>query len=200
MDYRINPRTKKGWIELITGCMFAGKTEEFIKRISIHKRAQQNVIVFKPLIDNRYSENDVQSHSGLKVEAISISKSDEIKKIIQEKCKEQEIDVVGIDEVQFIDTGIQQIAEDLASKGIIVIVNGLDKDFKSDPFQNVDYFLVQAEYVDKLSSICRVCGGNANKTQRIVDGKPSKANEPIVLVSGNDHYEARCRHCYIKPK
>jgi thymidine kinase len=193
-----NLKNKKGWIELITGCMFAGKTEEFIRRIRNFTYARFNVVVFKPSIDVRYSETQILSHAGATIDAITVSSSQEVADIVR-NTKEQ-IDVVGIDEVQFIDTGIVKVLNDFADRGIIVVANGLDKDFKSDPFQNVDQLLVQAEYVKKLASICRVCGGNANRTQRIVNGKPATKDEPIILVSGNDHYEARCRHCYIKPE
>jgi thymidine kinase len=155
--------------------MFAGKTEEFIRRIRNFTYARFNVVVFKPSIDVRYSETQILSHAGATIDAITVSSSQE-------------------------DTGIVKVLNDFADRGIIVVANGLDKDFKSDPFQNVDQLLVQAEYVKKLASICRVCGGNANRTQRIVNGKPATKDEPIILVSGNDHYEARCRHCYIKPE
>jgi thymidine kinase len=193
-----NLKNKKGWIELITGCMFAGKTEEFIRRIRTFTYAQFNVLVFKPEIDNRYSDEKIVSHAGASIDAITISTSKEIDDKV--KSIKEKVDVVAIDEVQFIDEGIVKVACDMADRGIIVVVNGLDTDFKADPFQNVDKFLVQAEYVKKLSAICRVCGGNANRTQRIVNGQPARKDEPIILVSGNDHYEARCRHCYIKPE
>jgi len=193
-----NLKNKKGWVELITGCMFAGKTDEFIRRINTFTYAGFNVFVFKPAIDKRYSEAEIVSHAGAKLKAIAVSSSNEIEKIVVDT--KEKIDVIGIDEVQFIDTNIVNLIEEFANRGIIVVVNGLDKDFKSDPFQNVDKILVQAEYVKKLSAICHECGGNANRTQRIVNGKPARKDEPIILVSGNDHYEARCRHCYIKPE
>ncbi|AHB36806.1 thymidine kinase [Spiroplasma apis] len=200
MDYRINLKSKRGWIELITGCMFAGKTEEFIRRLRRYQYAQQNVLVFKPDIDNRYSKEDVFSHSGLSIESIKVTNSEELEKIFLEESAKKNVDIVGVDEIQFLDTNIVEVLSRLADKGIIVIANGLDKDFKNNPFQNVDRLLVQAEYVDKLTSICHSCGGNANRTQRIINGEPAKANEPIVLISAQEKYEARCRHCYIEPK
>ena len=200
MDYRINLKSKRGWIELITGCMFAGKTEEFIRRLRRYQYAQQNVLVFKPDIDNRYSKEDVFSHSGLSIESIKVTSSEELEKIFLEESAKKNVDIVGVDEIQFLDTNIVKVLSRLADKGIIVIANGLDKDFKNNPFQNVDRLLVQAEYVDKLTSICHSCGGNANRTQRIINGEPAKANEPIVLISAQEKYEARCRHCYIAPK
>ncbi|AUM63022.1 thymidine kinase [Spiroplasma monobiae] len=200
MSYRINPKSKKGWIELITGCMFAGKTEEFIRRLKRYKYAKQNVIVFKPAIDDRYSKKDIFSHSGMSIESIPVKNSKQLFDIFNEENAKEKIDIIGIDEVQFLDTDVVDIISNIAAEGVIVIVNGLDKDFKNNPFQNVDRLLVEAEYVDKLTSICHSCGGNANRTQRIINGEPAKANEPIIVISANEKYEARCRHCYIKPE
>jgi len=191
---------KKGWIELITGCMFAGKTEEFIKRLRRHYFGKRNIITFKPIIDNRYSENQIASHSGLMFPSFPINDSQEIKKIFLTENKKQKIDVVGIDEIQFLDENVVELVEWLADQEVIVIVAGLDKDFRSKPFKNVDRLWYLAEYVDKLHAVCHVCGANANRTQRIVDGKPAKASDPLILVSGNEQYEARCRFDYIQPK
>ncbi|QEH62373.1 thymidine kinase [Spiroplasma chinense] len=196
MSYRINPKSKRGWIELITGCMFAGKTEEFIRRLQRYKYAKQDVLVFKPKIDDRYSKNDVQSHSGMSIKSIPVASSEELREYV---FAQEHVDIIGVDEVQFMDTGIVDILSEIADQGIIVIANGLDKDYRNNPFRNVDKLLVQAEYVDKLTSICHSCGGNANRTQRIVDGVPAKLNEPLVVISANEKYEARCRHCYIEP-
>ncbi|AGR42515.1 thymidine kinase [Spiroplasma diminutum] len=200
MSYRMNPNSKRGWIELITGCMFAGKTEEFIRRLKRYKYAQQNVLVFKPLIDDRYSKQDIFSHSGMSIESLPVKDSTELYEIFKAEQVKKKIDIIGIDEVQFLDIKIVEVISKIADEGVIVIVNGLDKDFKNNPFQNVDKLLVEAEYVDKLTSICHKCGGNANRTQRIIDGKPAKADEPIIVISANEKYEARCRHCYIKPE
>ncbi|AXK50915.1 thymidine kinase [Spiroplasma alleghenense] len=195
-----NLQKKVGWIELITGCMFAGKTEEFIRRLRRHSYAKRNVIAFKPIMDDRYSVDKISSHSGTQLESYPVKNSLEIIKKINELDKTKKIDVIGIDEIQFFDEGVVNLVQEFADKGIIVIVNGLDKDFKCEPFKNVDQLLVQAEFVDKLLAICHSCGSNANRTQRIVNGKPAAANEPIILVSGEEQYEARCRHCYIRPK
>ncbi|WP_338972698.1 thymidine kinase [Spiroplasma endosymbiont of Panorpa germanica] len=195
-----NLQNKLGWIELITGCMFAGKTEEFIKRLRRHSYAKRNVVAFKPIIDDRYSIDKISSHSGSQFESYPVKDSLQMVEKIKELTKIKKIDVLGIDEIQFFDEGIVNLVQEYADKGIIVIVNGLDKDFKCEPFKNVDKLLVQAEYVDKLSAICHNCGSNASRTQRIVNGKPAAANEPVILVSGEEQYEARCRHCYIKPK
>jgi len=191
---------KKGWIELITGCMFAGKTEEFIKRLRRHYYGKRNVIAFKPTIDNRYSDDSIASHSGLMIPSFPVKTTKEIKEIFLKENKKQKVDVVGIDEVQFLDKNIVELIQWLADEEVIVIVTGLDKDFKSQAFKNVDRLLYLAEYVDKLHAVCYVCGANANKTQRIINGQPAKASDPIILVSGDDKYEARCRFDYIQPK
>ncbi|AHI54216.1 thymidine kinase [Spiroplasma sabaudiense Ar-1343] len=192
---------KTGWIELITGCMFAGKTEEFIRRLRRHSYAKRRVVAFKPSIDDRYSESKIFSHNGSQLQSYPVkSSADILAKIIEIEKDGEFIDVIGIDELQFLDLDIVDLTQKLADEGKIVIVNGLDKDFKCEPFQNVDRLLVQAEYVDKLSAICHNCGANASRTQRIVNGKPASASEPVILVSGKERYEARCRHCYIKPK
>ncbi|QGS52422.1 thymidine kinase [Spiroplasma tabanidicola] len=196
MSYRINPKSKTGWIELITGCMFAGKTEEFIRRIKRYEYARQKVLVFKPEMDKRYAEKSVVSHSGIKVPAYSVSNSEQLLEVIN---KDHDFDVLAIDEVQFFDTNIISILDDFANQGKIIIVSGLDKDYRNDPFQNVDKLLYIAEYVDKLYAICFECGGNASRTQRIVNGVAAKLDEPLVQISGYDKYEARCRHCYIAP-
>ncbi|WP_342268821.1 thymidine kinase [Spiroplasma endosymbiont of Aspidapion aeneum] len=189
-----------GWIELITGCMFAGKTEEFIKRIHRHKFAKNKTIVFKPLIDTRYSEKHIISHSGAKLECINVENSHKILDYYHKTVKKEPVKVVGIDEVQFLDEGIVDVIEMLANQGVIVIVNGLDKDFRSNPFKNVDKLLSSAEVVDKLLAVCFQCGADANRTQRIVNGVPAKSDEPTILISGNEKYEARCRKCYIRPE
>ncbi|ATZ18485.1 thymidine kinase [Williamsoniiplasma somnilux] len=194
-----NNEKKLGWIELITGCMFAGKTEEFIRRLRRHGYAKHNVIAFKPSIDSRYNINSISSHSGSMLPSFPIQSTEEIKIIFERENKKRKIDVVGIDEVQFLDEKIVDYINELADNGIIVIVTGLDKDFKSQPFQNVDRLLPMAEYVDKLTAICHSCGNLANRTQRIVDGIPAKWNDPLILVSAAESYEARCRNCYISP-
>lgn len=190
---------KLGWIELITGCMFAGKTEEFIRRLRRHDYAKHNVIAFKPSIDQRYSVNSIASHAGSMLPSFAIQNTAEIKTIFERENAKKPIDVVGIDEVQFLDTEIVDFIDELANRGIIVIVTGLDKNFKNEPFQNVDRLLTMAEFVEKLTAICHKCGNFANRTQRIVNGQPGKWNDPLILVSGEQSYEARCRVCYIIP-
>jgi len=191
---------RKGWIELITGCMFAGKTEEFIKRLRKHHFGKRKVVAFKPALDNRYSDHEVTSHSGQNFPSFPVKDAAEIQKIFEIENKKGKIDVVGIDEVQFLDENIIDVIEWLADHEVIVIVAGLDKDFKNEPFKNVEQLLYRAEYVDKQLARCAICGGIANRSQRLVDGQPAKASDPIILVSGAENYEARCRFHYVQPE
>lgn len=189
-----------GWIELITGCMFAGKTEEFIRRLRRHSYAKHNVLAFKPKIDIRYNDKEIASHNGSTFNSYPISSVSEMRAIFETENSKKLVDVVGIDEVQFLDEEVVDFIEELANQGLIVITTGLDRDFKAEPFQNVDRLLVLAEYVDKLTAICHKCGNLATKTQRLVKGKVARKTDPLILVDGNDSYEARCRNCYQQPK
>lgn len=182
---------REGWLEVISGCMFAGKTEELIRRINVLSYAKMNIIVFKPKIDNRYSDTEIVSHSGVKVPCLVIEKAQDILKKI-----ESDTDVIAIDEVQFFDQGIVRVCEYLADKGIRVIVAGLDKDFRGEPFGIMPELLSRAEFVTKLTAVCTKCGAPATRTQRLVNGKPASFNDPVVLVGAVEHYEPRCRHCH----
>ncbi len=190
-------RLKEGSIEIITGPMFAGKTEELLRRIKRLEYAKKNIILFKPVIDNRYAENEVVSHNKNKAQSINIQTAEEILKHVNKT-----IDVVCIDEVQFLDEAVVKVIEHLANNGITVIVSGLDTDFRGEPFSMMPTLLSLAERVYKLSAICLKCGQPATKTQRIIDGKPAKYFDPIVLIGAEENYEARCRSChrvYRKP-
>ena len=181
-----------GYIEVVIGPMYSGKSEELIRRIKRAKIAKQNIVVFKPSIDNRYSECDVVSHSGDSVNAIPISNPKEIYNFIDGKTQ-----VVGIDEVQFFDEEIVDIAVDLADKGIRVIAAGLDMDFKGEPFGPTPKLLAVSEFVDKIQAICSVCGQPATRSQRLINGEPAKYDDPIIQIGAVESYEARCRKCHI---
>lgn len=181
-----------GYIEAVIGPMYSGKSEELIRRLKRAKIAKQNVVVFKPKIDDRYSKEDVVSHSGNAINAIPISNSSEIYDYIDSKTQ-----VVGIDEVQFFDEDIVDVAIELADKGVRVIAAGLDMDFKGEPFGPTPKLLAVAEFVDKIQAICSVCGQPANRSQRLIDGKPAKYNDPIIQVGAVESYEARCRKCHV---
>lgn len=187
-------RVKDGWIEVICGSMFAGKTEELIRRINRIHYAKKDIIVFKPVIDNRYDQNKVVSHSQRKVDSIPVSSSSEILSHIKELPY-----AVAIDEAQFFDEGLIDIVERLANSGVRVIIAGLDMTFKGEPFGIMPELLCRAEYVTKLQAICQVCGAPATRTQRIIDGRPADYDDPIILVSASEKYEARCRHCHQVP-
>ena len=187
-------RVKDGWIEVICGSMFAGKTEELIRRINRIHYAKKEIIVFKPVIDNRYDQNKVVSHSQRKVDSIPVSSSSEILSHIKELPY-----AVAIDEAQFFDEGLIDIVERLANSGVRVIIAGLDMTFKGEPFGIMPELLCRAEYVTKLQAICQVCGAPATRTQRIIDGRPADYDDPIILVSASEKYEARCRHCHQVP-
>ena len=187
-------RCKDGWIEVICGSMFAGKTEELIRRINRIHYAKKSIIVFKPVIDNRYDSKAVVSHSKKKVDSIPVSSSSEILENIKELPY-----AVAIDEAQFFDAGLIDVVERLANSGVRVIVAGLDMTFKGEPFGIMPELLCRAEYVTKLQAICHVCGAPATRTQRIIDGRPADYDDPIILVSASEKYEARCRHCHQVP-
>ncbi|MGE4571281.1 MAG: thymidine kinase [Candidatus Izemoplasmatales bacterium] len=185
---------KEGWIEVITGPMFAGKTEELLRRIKRLEYAKQNIVVFKPTVDNRYSENQVISHDHNKTQSINISEAREILNYVN-----NETQVVAIDEIQFLDEEAVDICEYLADKGVRVIVSGLDRDFRGEPFSFMPKLLSLAEYVTKLTAICVKCQTPASRTQRIIEGKPAKYDDPIILIGAKDSYEARCRDCHEIP-
>lgn len=185
--------SKMGWIEVICGPMFAGKSEELIRRVKRLEYAKKNTLVFKPKMDNRYSEDEIVSHSKHHTKSINIEKAEDIYQHLNSK---DHIDAVVIDEVQFLDHKIIEVCDDLANRGIRVIVAGLDMDFKGQPFKNVPELMAKAEYITKLTAICVKCGAPATMTQRIVNGEPAKRSDPIVIVGASECYEPRCRHCH----
>lgn len=185
-----------GTIEIITGPMFAGKSEELIRRINRLKYAKKKFLVFKPSIDNRYSETEVVSHQKRKEKSISVSKAIQILDYIT-----PDLEAVCIDEVQFFDEDIIKIIDTLANRGIRVICAGLDCDFKGEPFMITAKLLAKAEFVTKLTAICAVCGREATMTQRLINGEPASEDSPVVMVGASESYEPRCRRCHeIKRK
>lgn len=184
----------EGYLEVISGCMFAGKTEELIRRINVLQYAKKNILVFKPKIDNRYNDDSVTSHQGASVKSINISNAIEIFDYVTD-----ETEVVAIDEVQFFDDKIVGICDYLANKGIRVMVAGLDTDFRGEPFGVMPRLITTAEFVTKLTAVCTNCGAPATRTFRVIEGKPADYNDPIILVGASESYEARCRHCHIVP-
>lgn len=182
---------REGWLEVICGCMFAGKTEELIRRINVLSYAKKNIIVFKPKIDNRYSEKEIVSHAGTKVPCIVMKESKDILKYVK-----PDTEVIAIDEVQFFDHDIVDVCEYLADKGLRVMVAGLDKDFRGEPFGVLPELLTRAEFVTKLTAVCAKCGAPATRTQRLVGGQPASFEDPVIMVGADERYEPRCRHCH----
>jgi thymidine kinase len=184
-----------GEIELICGGMFAGKTEELIRRVRRAQIARQKVQVFKPTLDDRYTVEQVSSHNGVHLEATVVNSAREILDQVT-----LDTTVVAIDEAQFFDWHIAEVCDELADRGVRVIVAGLDMDFRGEPFGPVPVLMAQAERVDKLQAICVVCGASASRTQRLVNGQPASYDDPVILVGTQETYEARCRHCHEVPR
>lgn len=182
---------RKGWIEVIAGPMFSGKSEELIRRVRRALIARQRVLVFKPRLDDRYHASHVVSHDGERVEAISVERAAEMEAHLAPLPQ-----VVAVDEVQFLDRGFLDLAERLAQAGVRVIAAGLDLDFRGEPFGIMPELLARAEFVEKLTAICPRCGAPATRTQRLVDGKPARYTDPVILVGAMERYEPRCRACH----
>jgi len=188
-------RHTHGSIEVVCGSMFSGKTDELIRRLVRATIAKQKVQVFKPAIDIRYAVEKVTSHTGSNFDAIPIQKATEILGKLDEDTT-----VVGIDEAQFFDPEIVSVAQELASRGIRVLAAGLDMDFRGEPFGPMPLLMSMAESVDKLHAICMVCGDDASRTQRLVNGNPARYDDPIVIVGASEMYEARCRAHHKVPR
>ena len=184
-----------GHIELVCGSMFSGKSEELIRRVRRAQIAKQKVMVFTNAIDIRYGNATIASHSGANLEARPIKKASDIWDHIDDT-----VDVVAIDEAQFFDWEIADVVAQLALKGVRVIIAGLDTDFRGEPFGPMPILMAQAEHVDKLNAICMVCGGDASRTQRLVNGDPAAYDDPLVVVGANEMYEARCRKHHQVPR
>jgi len=182
-----------GHIEVICGSMFCGKTEELIRRVRRAIIAKQKIKVFKPSIDDRYGIQSVTSHNGQTIEAIPVKEAHDILGLANGGTT-----VVAIDEAQFFDDGIVDVVQELADKyNIRVIIAGLDLDFRGEPFGSMPFLLSIAEDVTKLHAICVECGEPASRTQRLVNGKPARYDDPIILVGAQESYEARCRDHHI---
>jgi thymidine kinase len=180
-----------GWIEVICGSMFSGKTEELIRRARRAQIARQKLQVFKPALDDRYGVEKLASHNGVSLDAVSVQNSRQILDLVQ-----SDTEVAIIDEVQFFDRSITDICNVLADAGKRVIVAGLDTDFRGEPFGPVPLLMAEAEVVDKLQAICVVCGASATRTQRLIDGQPASYDDPVIMVGASEVYEARCRRCH----
>jgi thymidine kinase len=188
-------RHTHGSVEVICGSMFSGKTDELIRRLVRATIAKQKVQVFKPAIDVRYAVEKVTSHAGANYDAIPVEKAADIRSKL-----DADTTVVAIDEAQFMDAEVVNVARELANKGIRVLVAGLDQDFRGEPFGPMPALMSHAERVDKLHAICMVCGDEASRTQRLVNGKPARYDDPVVIVGASEMYEARCRRHHEVPR
>ena len=178
-------RPGTGWIEVVTGSMFSGKSEELIRRVRRAQIARQRVQIFKPQVDDRYASDHIVSHSEMKEPSLVVKCAQEILQRVDDRTE-----VVGIDEGQFFDAGLVAVANTLADRGVRVIVAGLDQDYMGRPFEPMPQILAVAEYVDKTLAICMQCGAPANRTQRLTNATDR------VVVGGSEEYEARCRRCF----
>ena len=184
------PPHRGGWLEVICGPMFSGKSEEMIRRLRRAEIAGQRVVIFKPRIDDRYGATDVVSHAGARMRAVPVSTTAEL------VTRAHGFEVVGVDEVQFFDESIVSAVLELANRGLRVVAAGLDQDFRRLPFGSLPALLTHAEFVDKLQAVCHRCGGPATTTQRLVDGRPAPYSGETVVVGAAEQYEARCRGCH----
>ncbi|HEX5972988.1 MAG TPA: thymidine kinase [Gemmatimonadaceae bacterium] len=190
------PAGEGGWIEVVCGVMFSGKSEELIRRVRRALIARKKVQVFKSHLDERYAGlYHVSSHDGRTVEAVPVDSPEQIAREVRPDTQ-----VVAIDEAQFLPPGIVELATALAASGRRVILAGTDTDFRGEPFGPMPQLLAVAELVDKLHAICVVCGNAASRNQRLIDGRPARYDSPTIMVGGNESYEARCRSCHAVPR
>jgi thymidine kinase len=188
--------TRPGWIEVISGVMFSGKSEELIRRVRRGVLARKKVQLFKSHLDDRYKGiYSVTTHDGIAAEAQPVNSAADI-------LRHTHIDssVIAIDEAQFLDEGIVEVATLLANRGVRVILAGTDTDFRGEPFGSMANLMAVAEVVDKLHAICVVCGDPACRNQRLINGRPALYGSPTIMVGGSESYEARCRHCHRVPR
>ena len=188
-------QTQQGRIEVICGSMFSGKSEELIRRVRRAQIARQTVQIFKPSLDDRYGADSVNSHDGAAVHAIAIRGPSEITNHLQPNTT-----VVAIDEAQFFDVNLVEVCRHLANdRHLRLIVAGLDLDFRGEPFGPIPHLMARSEQVDKLHAICVVCGRDASRSQRLLNGKPANYDDDIILLGAQESYEARCRQCHEVP-
>jgi thymidine kinase len=181
-----------GSLDVICGPMFSGKSEELLRRVRRAEIAQLAPLLVKPSLDDRYGEADVVSHAGSRLRCVSIGSSGDIEGHPDLAAAL----VVAIDEVQFLDDGVVEVALGLVRRGIRVLAAGLDRDFRGEPFGPMPQLLAHADDADKLHAICQICAGPATMTQRLVDGRPARRDDPVILVGASESYEARCRGCH----
>jgi thymidine kinase len=186
---RISPE-RGGWLEVVCGPMFSGKSEELIRRLRRAEIAGLKALVVKPRIDDRYDVAHVVSHAGAKMRAVCADSAGDILRLAEG------YDAVGVDEAQFFDEGIVEVIQTLVARGTRVVAAGLDQDFRGEPFGSMPTLLCLAEFVDKIHAVCHRCGGAGTRTQRLIDGRPAPFSGETIVVGALDSYEARCTTCY----
>jgi thymidine kinase len=191
---RVYGKPSGGWIEVVCGSMFSGKTEELIRRVRRACIARQKVQVFKHSLDARYAERELASHNGVQWRAVPVESTAQLRAQV-----EPDTTVLAIDEGQFFDEDVVDLCRELAERDVRVVVAGLDMDFRGEPFGPMPHLMAEAERVDKVQAICVVCGGPASHTQRLIDGRPAAYDDPVILVGADEVYEARCRGCHEVP-
>jgi len=187
--------TRSGWIEVISGSMFSGKTEELLRRLRRSEIAGQSVAVYKPAVDDRYGETTIGTHTGRQWEATVVDNEGDGPLAILDD--EPYPEVVAIDEANFFSDALVEVCNALADAGTRVIVSGTDQTFRGEPFEPLPQLLATAEYVDKLQAICSQCGEPASRNQRLIEGEPAHTDDPTILVGAEESYEARCRDCHV---
>lgn len=185
--------TNSGWVEVITGCMFSGKTEELLRRLRRAEIAGQSVAVFTPALDDRYGETTIGTHTGATWKATVVDE-DHPQQISTSLDGET---VVAIDEANFFSTELVSVCKRLADNGHRVVISGTDQTFRAEPFEPLSQLMALAEYVDKLQAICTQCGEPASRNQRLIDGEPAHYDDPTIMVGAEESYEARCRNCHV---
>ncbi|WP_255149232.1 thymidine kinase [Halorarius halobius] len=186
--------TNSGWVEVVTGCMFSGKTEELLRRVRRAEIAGQSVAAFTPAIDDRYGTATIGSHAGRRIEARVVDPEDPAPDIHADLNGEQ---VVAVDEANFFSEPLVEVCRDLADEGRRVIVSGTDQTFRGEPFSPIPELMATAEYVEKFQAICSQCGEPATRNQRLIEGDPAHYDDPTIMVGAEESYEARCRSCHV---
>ena len=186
--------TNSGWVEVVTGCMFSGKTEELLRRVRRAEIAGQAVAAFTPAIDDRYGTATIGSHAGRRIEALVVDPEDPAPAMREALGGEQ---VVAIDEANFFADTLVDACRELADEGRRVVVSGLDQTYRGEPFDPVPQLMATAEYVEKFRAICTQCGEPATRNQRLIEGEPAHYDDPTIMVGAEESYEARCRSCHV---
>jgi thymidine kinase len=187
--------TNSGWVEVITGSMFSGKTEELLRRLRRAEIAGQDVAAFTPAVDDRYGEATLGSHAGRTWAATVVDTTADGVRAIPETLNGEE--VVAVDEANFFPQALVEVVQELAADGRRVVVSGTDQTYRGEPFQPVPELMAVAEYADKMQAICTECGEPATRNQRLIEGEPAHYDDPTIMVGAEESYEARCRNCHV---